>query len=419
MKILKKISVVLLAVLMFACSNPLTNETSLLPTGDGVYTGYIRGEGWTQEITYEKINGVNIYEGDIAVPDEDIYSSTDAVSKGIVTDARLWPNNTVYYGIASNVYSRYAITSAMQHIEANSVVQFVEHSAVANPSGNYLYFKPDSGSWSYIGCMNWGKQDLALASWANTGTAVHEICHAVGIYHEQSRKDRDQYLTIHFANIQAGMEGNFSKATGVRDFDIGFFDFGSIMLYGPTAFSVNGQPTITKIDGSTYSTQRNVLSSEDIKGLNYLYTGTNPTDTEAPTVPTNLRETSISSASASVAWNASSDNIGVTGYMVYVNNTQNAVTSSTSVTISNLTANTTYNITVSAIDAAGNESAKSSALSVTTDPSTGGGTEWTAYTPYQTGDIVTYGGVSYRCRQSHTSLPGWTPAAVLALWIQV
>jgi hypothetical protein len=45
------------------------------------------------------------------------------------------------------------------------------------------------------------------------------------------------------------------------------------------------------------------------------------------------------------------------------------------------------------------------------------GTAWAAYTPYKLGQAVTYNGVKYTCRQPHTSLPGWEPANVLALWL--
>ena len=50
----------------------------------------------------------------------------------------------------------------------------------------------------------------------------------------------------------------------------------------------------------------------------------------------------------------------------------------------------------------------------TTPPS---GTAWAAYTPYAVNQVVTYAGKSYKCRQSHTSLPGWEPPNVLALWL--
>ena len=43
--------------------------------------------------------------------------------------------------------------------------------------------------------------------------------------------------------------------------------------------------------------------------------------------------------------------------------------------------------------------------------------EWIAWTSYTIGDIVTYEGLEYECRQSHVSQPDWTPPAVLALWL--
>ena len=51
-------------------------------------------------------------------------------------------------------------------------------------------------------------------------------------------------------------------------------------------------------------------------------------------------------------------------------------------------------------------------------PTTPSGT-WAANKAYKVGDVVTYAGVRYTCRQSHTSLPGWEPPNVLALWLPV
>jgi chitinase len=58
----------------------------------------------------------------------------------------------------------------------------------------------------------------------------------------------------------------------------------------------------------------------------------------------------------------------------------------------------------------------------TTNPPTtppAGSTTWAAYTAYTVGQLVTYAGVSYRCLQSHTSLPGWEPPNVGALWQRI
>jgi len=98
------------------------------------------------------------------------------------------------------------------------------------------------------------------------------------------------------------------------------------------------------------------------------------TDTQAPTAPASLQVTGKTATSVSLAWTASTDNVGVAGYDVYRGATKvNAANiTGTSYTATGLTASTAYTFTVKARDAAGNTSAASNAVSVTTNP--GGGT---------------------------------------------
>ncbi|MFF9132835.1 MULTISPECIES: carbohydrate binding domain-containing protein [unclassified Streptomyces] len=96
-------------------------------------------------------------------------------------------------------------------------------------------------------------------------------------------------------------------------------------------------------------------------------------DTQAPTAPTGLASTGKTSSSVSLKWNASSDNVGVTGYDVYSGASKVASASGTSATVSGLSASTSYTFTVKARDAAGNVSGASNAVTVTTDAGSGGG----------------------------------------------
>ncbi|WP_083957779.1 cellulase family glycosylhydrolase [Herbidospora mongoliensis] len=104
--------------------------------------------------------------------------------------------------------------------------------------------------------------------------------------------------------------------------------------------------------------------------------GETPTggDTTAPSVPGSLRSTGANATSVSLAWNASTDNVAVTGYEVLRNGTQVATATGTTHTDTGLTASTSYQYTVRARDAAGNRSATSSAITVQTTGGTGGGT---------------------------------------------
>lgn len=100
----------------------------------------------------------------------------------------------------------------------------------------------------------------------------------------------------------------------------------------------------------------------------------NPTDTIAPTTPGTPSVSSITSSSASLAWSASTDNVGVTGYTVRNASTGAvlATTTSPSATLSGLSASTSYTVNVVARDAAGNTSTASSSRTFSTSGVTAG-----------------------------------------------
>ena len=95
-------------------------------------------------------------------------------------------------------------------------------------------------------------------------------------------------------------------------------------------------------------------------------------DTEAPTTPTGLAASAITETTATLSWNPSSDNVGVTGYEILQGASSLGTTTSTSANITGMTAGTTYTFDVRAFDAAGNNSATAS-VTFTTDSAGGGG----------------------------------------------
>jgi chitodextrinase len=97
-----------------------------------------------------------------------------------------------------------------------------------------------------------------------------------------------------------------------------------------------------------------------------------PPDTAAPSVPANLSATAVSTAQINLSWTASTDNVGVSGYRVYRDGSQVAISAQASFADTGLAASTTYTYAMAAFDAAGNVSALSSSVSVTTpSPSPG------------------------------------------------
>src|SRR5204863_24138 len=91
-------------------------------------------------------------------------------------------------------------------------------------------------------------------------------------------------------------------------------------------------------------------------------------DTTPPTTPAGLTAAAAGSTGANLSWSASTDNVGVTGYIVRRNGVQVATPATTSFADTGLSAATTYSYTVAARDAAGNISPNSTSVSVTTPP---------------------------------------------------
>ena len=89
-------------------------------------------------------------------------------------------------------------------------------------------------------------------------------------------------------------------------------------------------------------------------------------DAQPPTVPTGLTATAVSSSQINLSWKASTDNVGVAGYLVFRNNVQIVSTTQTSYSDTGLSPSTSYTYTVEAFDAAGNISAASAPATATT-----------------------------------------------------
>jgi chitodextrinase len=119
----------------------------------------------------------------------------------------------------------------------------------------------------------------------------------------------------------------------------------------------------------TNAGQSDIGGSFDISNLSVSKVGAESNDTQAPTAPT-LAEAGKTDTTISLNWSGSTDNVGVTGYTVYKDGTlENTLGNVLNYNVSVLNPNTSYSFTVKALDAAGNESALSNTLSVTTSSS--------------------------------------------------
>ncbi|XP_072253259.1 hatching enzyme 1.2 [Leuresthes tenuis] len=270
--------IILLCVLSTCLSAVHTRKYLLSPKW--VPSGFKEREGHNEETAMDKIikaneiHGSRIIDGTTTLREGDIAVSSGRRSKVCFARSCLWSKSVdghVY--IAYTLSPQYSeidtklIKKGMDNIEDGTCVRYVPRTH----QRDYIDIQPKSGCWSYLGARG-GKQTVSLQNpeCMHAGVITHEFMHGLGFVHEQSRFDRDNYITVMWPNIWRDRVRNFEKfKTDSLDLP---YDYSSIMHFGMYAYSMDGEPTIIPKNSRNIKLgQTSSLSHIDKLKINRLY----------------------------------------------------------------------------------------------------------------------------------------------------
>ena len=262
----KKTGLLLVPMLVQGCVLDFRDHSECAPESE-----VIRNETRLKESpTPINENGDFLIEGDILINNEthEEFDGLFRPKSGVIRN-KTWTDGTVYYTISEEV-SPGKVYRAMELWEelTDGLIQFIERT----DEKNYIEVIKGNGCYSSVG-MTGGRQFLSLGSGClSQGTSAHEFGHALGLWHEQSRTDRDEYVKINWCNISGGKEHNFRRHDAERIEDVGPYDYDSLMHYVRSAFTTNIYATIqSKTNTQVKVLPRNGPSSGDVAGVIALY----------------------------------------------------------------------------------------------------------------------------------------------------
>lgn len=230
-------------------------------------------------VFFRKIDTLYVFQGDIIFTESQIKEAFDSKGAGIGILNRYWPNGIIPYKISPYLSQRAQklINGAINIFNEMTNVKFIKRT---NESVYCEFVKslPLIGGTSalMVGRIGlFGGQTISIKDNADLKLweIEHEMCHALGLLHEQCRSDRDKYIIVNTTNIKPVYRDEFRLVK--NSINPTEFDFGSVMMYPPSDERMernHSEYLITDLNGdANWCITGMGISQKDIATINYLY----------------------------------------------------------------------------------------------------------------------------------------------------
>jgi hypothetical protein len=235
------------------------------PTSENPYAGAAQGT----ILEFKVIDGLAIAQGDIILGRVgDDFKGEQGRTE--VLPPLPWESREIAYLIHPELPNPKRVQQALEVLQTQTRLRFVPHTQQQDA----IVFEPGTEHClSTLGRVG-GLQPIRLSPGCQSQEVLHEILHALGLFHEQSRPDRDQWVEVVWNEIESKYHPQFAKMpevyfTPFRDLP---FDLQSVMFYSPNAFAIHpGAVTLRSRNDQPIAPITEGLSAGDIQKLNRLY----------------------------------------------------------------------------------------------------------------------------------------------------
>lgn len=220
-------------------------------------------------VHFELVDGYAVAYGDtiLGKPTKDFHESSGLAE---LRPVQYWPRGEIPYAISSDLPNPERVTATIELFQQKTNIRFIPFTGQADA---IIFMKGDSNCASYLGKVG-EHQPIFLSEKCLLPEISHELMHALGFIHEQSRVDRDSYIEVLWNNIETAFQSQYAIVPEpLMDslFDSPF-NSNSIMMYSARMFAIEPEvETMRAKGGAAIVPPPRSLSEVDIARINRLY----------------------------------------------------------------------------------------------------------------------------------------------------